>query len=297
MKIHLGTAQFGLEYGITNKSGKVSLEEVKRIMSLCESLGIEDIDTAHDYGTAEEILGEVTYGKEYKLTTKLTLGTSSGTGDDLIKQWDAKLKESLRRLRRSKIHTLLVHDAKFFQTEEGKTAEKWLHSVKERGLAEETGTSLYSPDEIRYIPDVGKQCIQVPVSIYSQSAVKDDLILGLIQEGATVIARSIFLQGLLLKPAEQWPSWMPDDLTLKHQQLEEFCTANNMTFLDACLQFIGSINCLKGITIGVCSRNELEQIYKSLPKTQAYTNQYECWDASESPYTDPRCWSKHIVKK
>jgi aryl-alcohol dehydrogenase-like predicted oxidoreductase len=290
MKIHLGTAQFGLKYGITNKSGKVSLEEAKEIMSLCECLGIRNIDTAHDYGNAEEILGGLTYGKSYSLTTKLTLGTSTGTGDDLIKQWDAKLRESLRRLRRSKIQTLLVHDAKFFQSDDGKTAERWLHSVKERGLAEETGASLYSPNEIRYLPDVGKQCIQIPVSIYSQSAVRDDLIQGLIQEGATVIARSIFLQGLLLTPAKEWPSWMPEYLTLKQQKLEEFCKANNMTLLDACLQFIGSVNGLQGIAVGVCSRKELEQIYKSLPKTQADSKQYEYWNASESPYTDPRCW-------
>ena len=45
MRISLGTAQFGLDYGISNKSGKIEPKEVDKILSFAKN-GIKSIDTA-----------------------------------------------------------------------------------------------------------------------------------------------------------------------------------------------------------------------------------------------------------
>ena len=37
MKLALGTAQFGYNYGITNKNGKISLKAGKKILEFIES--------------------------------------------------------------------------------------------------------------------------------------------------------------------------------------------------------------------------------------------------------------------
>ena len=42
----LGTVQFGMDYGITNKSGKVKLSEVKKILDFASDSGIKYLDTA-----------------------------------------------------------------------------------------------------------------------------------------------------------------------------------------------------------------------------------------------------------
>ena len=52
-KLCLGSAQFGLDYGITNKKGKLDFNEVKEILGFAEDCGINYIDTAQDYGNAE----------------------------------------------------------------------------------------------------------------------------------------------------------------------------------------------------------------------------------------------------
>ena len=58
-KIALGTAQFGLNYGVKNTTGKVKKEDIESILSLARDNNINIIDTAISYGTSEKILGEL----------------------------------------------------------------------------------------------------------------------------------------------------------------------------------------------------------------------------------------------
>ena len=59
MKLALGSAQFGMEYGIANQHGKVSLKEASSIISLCRLVGIDTVDTAMAYGDSEVSLGKL----------------------------------------------------------------------------------------------------------------------------------------------------------------------------------------------------------------------------------------------
>ena len=58
-RIVLGTAQFGMDYGIHNKTGKVSETDAGAILSEAASAGVNLIDTAPLYGNAEEVLGRL----------------------------------------------------------------------------------------------------------------------------------------------------------------------------------------------------------------------------------------------
>ena len=49
IRIGLGTAQFGLDYGVSNFC-KVTESEVIRILGMARDFGIEVIDTAVGYG-------------------------------------------------------------------------------------------------------------------------------------------------------------------------------------------------------------------------------------------------------
>jgi len=57
-ELALGTAQFGLNYGITNQKGIISEKESLAILKLASINGIKFIDTAQNYGSAEQILGK-----------------------------------------------------------------------------------------------------------------------------------------------------------------------------------------------------------------------------------------------
>ena len=53
----LGTAQFGLPYGIANRSGQVAAAEVIRILREGRACGVDTLDTAMAYGESESCLG------------------------------------------------------------------------------------------------------------------------------------------------------------------------------------------------------------------------------------------------
>lgn len=58
-KLVLGTAQFGLDYGINNNNGRITFNQAKEIIEFAHESGIHIIDTANLYGESEEILGKI----------------------------------------------------------------------------------------------------------------------------------------------------------------------------------------------------------------------------------------------
>ncbi|MDB2625702.1 aldo/keto reductase, partial [Flavobacteriaceae bacterium] len=57
-KLILGTVQFGFNYGINNTAGKPSKENIKSILDLAYSSGIQLLDTAEVYGDSQNKIGE-----------------------------------------------------------------------------------------------------------------------------------------------------------------------------------------------------------------------------------------------
>ena len=108
-KIGLGTVQFGLNYGISNQSGKTPKEEVYKILQCASDNNITSIDTAHTYGNSEDILGCCMINKRFNVVTK-TIPTFKAKISDLnIKDVTDGIFESIRRLRIDMLDGLLVH--------------------------------------------------------------------------------------------------------------------------------------------------------------------------------------------
>ena len=59
MRLAIGTAQFGMPYGISNKNGQTSELEIKKILDLASVGGVDTLDTAITYGKSEATLGQV----------------------------------------------------------------------------------------------------------------------------------------------------------------------------------------------------------------------------------------------
>ena len=109
MKLSIGTAQFGFNYGITNKLGKINSNEVKKIIELASSHGINSLDTAQDYFESERIIGKFTKNKKFSITTKLSNDDIKIFNTENIETCDDKLKLSLDNLKIKTIDTLLLH--------------------------------------------------------------------------------------------------------------------------------------------------------------------------------------------
>lgn len=58
-KLVVGTAQFGLDYGIFNKTERTSSINIKNILTLAKKNHINILDTAFSYGSSEQVLEKI----------------------------------------------------------------------------------------------------------------------------------------------------------------------------------------------------------------------------------------------
>lgn len=189
-KIGLGTVQFGLDYGISNNSGKTSSEEVTRILKFAKEKGIDTIDTAQAYGDSENVLG-MNDLKGFKIVTKFIKGDKSVL---------SIVNSSLEKLKQQELYGLLVHSPQEVLQNEKVWNE--LIGLKNIGLVKKIGFSFNDPNEVekclqkKMIPDV----IQVPYNYFDSRFEKHfpqlkDL-------GCEIHTRSTFLQGLFFLSEE-----------------------------------------------------------------------------------------------
>lgn len=197
-KLALGTVQFGLNYGISNDSGQTSKSEVKKILEEASSYGVKTIDTARAYGNSEEVLGQ-TGVHQFDVVTKLDPAKLEILG---VKK---QVQNSLKKLNITDLYGVLFHDA------EGALANpeavNGLEKLKEEGLVNKIGYSLYTPDELNKLlnkyplPDI----VQVPFNILDKRF--EPQLVKLHGEGVEIHTRSTFLQGLFFMSSDSLGSF------------------------------------------------------------------------------------------
>ena len=96
-KIAIGTAQFGLRYGISNKNKMLNYNQISEVLNYACSNNISLLDTASSYGKSEENLGKQIKIKEgaFKLVSKF---------NNLEKSVEQNLVDSLEKLNQSSLY-------------------------------------------------------------------------------------------------------------------------------------------------------------------------------------------------
>lgn len=101
MRLALGTVQFGLDYGVSNRAGEVPDDELDAILTLARKLGVDTLDTAQAYGKAETRLGSH-HTADFQLVGKLAPGIQAT-------EVATSVAGSLQRLARPRLDGLLLH--------------------------------------------------------------------------------------------------------------------------------------------------------------------------------------------
>ena len=292
MKLSLGTAQFGFNYGVTNKSGKIKNNEIEKILFIANQSGIKSFDTAQDYGDSEKIIGNYTKEKELNITTKLSNTGIESFSESSIDIWDHKLKLSLKNLKREKIETLLIHNPSDLQKPGNIFLKDWLKQIKYSNLAEKIGLSIYSKDDLRNVEREILDVVQLPLSLYNQKFLSDGTLYKLKRLDCEIQVRSIFLQGLLISPSKEWPKGMNNELKYHHDKLEKFIEKEKISLLDIALEFIKKISCIDKVIIGISSSGDLKEILDSYNKEISLSFQeLKKWNYLDYEHLDPRYWN------
>lgn len=267
MKLSIGSAQFGFKYGICNKKGIVTRNEIKEILKYCKLQKINSLDTAQGYGKSHKVLGSIGL-KKFQVTTKIS-NIKKFKHEDLENKVDMELNKILEELKVKKIYALLIHNTDQLKGKFGKKYFKILKKLKNKKKFKKLGVSVYNKKELDLIlKNYNIDIVNLPLSVANQEFCKDDYLFRLKKKGIEIHVRSIFLQGLLLTNISELPKKFKNNKFLL--DWFDWLETKNYNPLDASLSFIKKIKHIDKIVIGIDNLFQLKDIVKSYEKKLSY---------------------------
>jgi aryl-alcohol dehydrogenase-like predicted oxidoreductase len=259
-RLCIGTAQFGLPYGITNPTGTIAEDKITAILKTAWQAGSDTLDTAISYGGSERVLG-VQSMNDWKVITKIP-PVPEGIAD--VNEWVRnKFQASLDRLGVRSLYGLLVHQASQLEGPEGANIYRAIQNLKEDGLVRKIGVSVYNPECIGpLIANYPLDLVQAPLNILDRRLLSDQTMGQLKAKGVEVHARSIFLQGILLQPFDTLPPKFSRWRGL-WKNMQNWMTQEGISAVQACVGFVFANKEIDRVIVGVTSENELAEVIRA----------------------------------
>ncbi len=291
VKIGLGTVQFGLDYGIANTNGRVPFDEVEQILGRAATLGITVLDTVALYGVSEETLGRI-LGPEhpFRIITKTPKAAGDRITDNDAADLAGTFDRSLQRLKQQTVYGLLIHDADDLLKTGGQLLIDALRRVRDSGRVTKIGVSVYTGAQLDsvlelFTPDL----VQLPLNVLDQRLIADGRLDRLHQMGVEVHARSVFLQGLLLMEPQSLDAYFD----AVRDSLEHYWNGMKQTGatpLEGALRFALGLSQIDTVIVGVCSRQELEDIRLGATHRGFPDIDFSRWAVDDPHYVNPSQW-------
>ena len=264
MRLALGTAQFGMRYGVANQTGQITQLDAKKILQFASDSGINVLDTAISYGESESCLGEAGV-QDLKVVTKVP--AIPPCCNDIAGWVSEQIKISMSRLHVKELYGLLLHRSEDLHSSNGRLLYEALLKLKDGGQVRKLGVSIYSPYELENMPDFLKiDLVQAPFNILDRRLCVSGWLDRLNDRGVEVHARSIFLQGLLLMKPSERPSKFSRWAVL-WSQLDSWIDQRGLTPLEACVRFVLSYPQIRKVIVGVDSILQLQEILLASEKS------------------------------
>ena len=274
--VMLGTAQWGLDYGTTNASGRLSDDAIAGILAVARDAGVSALDTAPGYGDAEARVGQ--FGGGFAVQTKV-----SAAGSDAARI-RAAIAASLSRLGRDRVASMLVHDWTLLDASTRSAVAGVLAELRSSGVVERVGVSGYSSLDISSALAAFEMLdiVQVPVSVLDQRLEGSAEVSALRARGGRVQARSVLLQGAAVAPASH-PRFgeHPDVVRLRSSGSQ----------LALCLGYVATRPWVDEVVLAATSAAELTELLAAWASPVSGAPWSEL--ASTDPWLlDPRLWTE-----
>ena len=196
MKLAIGTAQFGNKYGITNTSFKLKQGMANKILDVAREHSIEFLDTASSYGESEKIIGKAIRASDnFKIISKtIKFDGMKISNSDLI-NLEEQFYLSLKRMKQNSIYGLLVHRPSDLIKKNGERIFKKLIDLKRKKLLKKIGISVDDKEKLELlIEKFPIDIVQIPINIFNQTFVNDELLVKLKSKKIEIHVRSIFFR-------------------------------------------------------------------------------------------------------
>ena len=260
-KLGLGTAQFGLAYGITNARGQVPAAEVEAIVAAAVAAGIDLFDTATAYGESESVLGPALASQGgLHIVSKLPPLAVDRIGAAEIDRYRAAVQRSLALLQRPSIYGLLLHRPDDLRKPGAERLVALLEELKRAGTVAKIGVSAYDRAQIELAVDrLPLDAVQVPVNLLDQRLLQDGTLDRLKVRNIEVHARSAFLQGALLAESSRLPGHFAPHLD-RLRAVGGAAERAGLSRLALCLRFVLAQPPIDRVIVGVTGMAELQQV-------------------------------------
>ncbi len=282
-KIILGTANFGKSYGLFKN--KVDRNEIRGILNFAKKKEIKYLDTAKEYGKLDSSFNKDF--KKFKIFKKLDLNFN------LLKINSRKnLTENLNKkiFNDYPCFALTLRKPNILLKTNGKKIFDILNKYRKSGKIKKIGISIYKTEKLKKIINNFKiDYIQIPLNIVNSKVFYSTKKI-IKNKKIEIHARSIFLQGLLLKESYQLP---PELKKLKTQwkKFEKDLIRLKLTHYEACLNFVINFKVDK-IILGVNDKNQLKEFLNFNKKKLKVPFLY----VKYSKLINPIYWSKFKKK-
>ena len=258
-KLAIGTAQFGMDYGIGSSPGKVSISEVKKILEYAKLTNINVLDTASAYGKSEKTLGELNVD-EFKVVTKTRHFTNFKINDDDLNALNHDFKKSLKDLKLDSVYGLLIHNADDLMKPGASKIIEFIQNLKKTNKIKKIGVSIYENKHLSFVlENFDIDLVQLPLNIFDRRLIDNGMLKLLSQEGLEVHARSIFLQGLMLMENSSRPCKF-DRWDSLWKSWSEWLNDYKISPLEASIRYAMSFSEISKVLVGIDSTNQLIEI-------------------------------------
>ncbi|MBG7612798.1 aldo/keto reductase [Polaribacter sp. BAL334] len=256
-KLILGTVQFGLDYGINNTNGQVSLQDSHQILKYAFSQGIQILDSAEAYGNAHLVIGEFhkkNPDKLFEVITKLPHQLNSNIND--------KVNTYLSELHVTHLYALLFHS--FSSYKENIDYFDVLINLKNSGKIKYVGVSVYTNQEIEEVLlNDAVDIIQLPFNLFDNITQRGNILEKAKQKGKIIHTRSAFLQGLFFKDIHSKNDTVKS-LQIELVEISKIAKNNKIPLAQLAINYCTQQSLIDNVLIGVDSLNQLEQNIESL---------------------------------
>ena len=218
-RLMLGTVQFGLPYGVANRTGQPEYGDVLAIVAAAVEGGVNCFDTAAAYGTSEEVLGralhELRVADRVVVVTKVRPLAAAELADDALASQaiEQSVADSRRRLRLDCLPVVLFH------READAAHRSVLERLQAKGWLRYAGVSCDNRPgpAAEFVAAGNVSALQLPGNVLDRRHLRSGVFRDAASRGVAVFLRSVYLQGLLVMPEDDIPPTLRDVIPVRRR--------------------------------------------------------------------------------
>lgn len=254
----LGTVQFGLPYGIANRTGQPSYGDVVEMVATAIQGGVNCLDTAAAYGESEQILGRV-LGELKILDDVVVVTKTRPVPDESFEDMnearqiiEASVESSRRHLGLDRLPLVLFHrerDIRFLEMALEMVDRGWVEKIGV-SCGNEAGVAAY------LLKEPAVSALQLPCNLLDRRHRDTDVMRRAPGTNTAIFLRSVFLQGLLVMDESSIPDHLVDVIPAR-RQFEAIAQQAGLTLGELAVRHALGMEGVTSVLVGVESLKQM----------------------------------------